>query len=287
MGALRETLEPVYSYHLLGRLFNNTNVTLGKQPLFCDANTGSLAKWHLKNEYRNSILMTCHYPDLGGASDWLKQIFLIVWPIRSAVRYPDLVMTHHQYGISALVPQQGSIQDSSWEWVHQLGMAWQRIRKWRRRLLCRQYHIVNFWEYISNNTVDYSAKLTFSRPLILQPYLMFYFNTNTPKVFFICRIQVVLLGRVPTPCTLPLDLPLLTDHFTGKPVVASWNGGCFLMLHWCETMYTNLIRIYLSIYLLILFKCFFYAVFCIQLRVPSLINVPAHIRIHSRRLLIQ
>ena len=101
------------------------------------------------------------------------------------------------------------------------------------------------------------------------------------------RIPVVLLGRVPTPCTLPLDLPLLTDHFTGQPVVASWNVGCFLMLHWCETMYTHLIRIYLSIYLLILFKCFFNTVFCIQLRVPSLINVPAHIQTHSRTLLIQ
>ena len=31
-------------------------------------------------------------------------------------------MTHHQYGISALVPQQGSTQDSSLEWVHHLGM---------------------------------------------------------------------------------------------------------------------------------------------------------------------
>ena len=26
------------------------------------------------NERRNSILMTRHYPDLGSASDWLKQI---------------------------------------------------------------------------------------------------------------------------------------------------------------------------------------------------------------------
>ena len=33
------------------------------------------AKWRLKNERRNSILMTCHYPDLGSAFDWLKQIF--------------------------------------------------------------------------------------------------------------------------------------------------------------------------------------------------------------------
>ena len=28
------------------------------------------AKWRLRNERRNSILMTCHYTDLDGASDW-------------------------------------------------------------------------------------------------------------------------------------------------------------------------------------------------------------------------
>ena len=72
------------------------------------------------------------------------------------------------------------------------------------------------------NTADYSAKPTFLQPLILQPRLMFYFNTNTLQIFFfICRILVVLLERVPTPCTLPLDLPRLRHHFTGQPVVAS------------------------------------------------------------------
>ena len=34
------------------------------------------------------------------------------------------------------------------------------------------------------NTADYSAKLTFLQPLILQPRLMFYFNTNTLQIFF-------------------------------------------------------------------------------------------------------
>ena len=32
-------------------------------------------QWRLKNDRRNSILMTCHYLDLGSASDWMKQIF--------------------------------------------------------------------------------------------------------------------------------------------------------------------------------------------------------------------
>ena len=39
--------------------------------------------------------MTRHYPDLGGASDWLNQISRAAWPL----------MTRHQYGISALVSQ--------------------------------------------------------------------------------------------------------------------------------------------------------------------------------------
>ena len=45
-----------------------------KQPTFRDATAGLPAKWSLRNEHRNSILMTSHYPDLGCASDWLNQI---------------------------------------------------------------------------------------------------------------------------------------------------------------------------------------------------------------------
>ena len=37
--------------------------------------TGFQVKCRLRNERRNSILMTCHYQDLGSPSDWLK----IVW----------------------------------------------------------------------------------------------------------------------------------------------------------------------------------------------------------------
>ena len=36
-----------------------------KQPTFCNATIGFSAKWRLRNERRNSLLMTCHYPDLG------------------------------------------------------------------------------------------------------------------------------------------------------------------------------------------------------------------------------
>ena len=39
-------------------------------------------KWRLRNERGNSILMTCHYSDLGSASDWLKYISLEAQPMR-------------------------------------------------------------------------------------------------------------------------------------------------------------------------------------------------------------
>ena len=48
--------------------------SLRKQPTFGDATTGFPAKGRLRNERRNSILMTRHYSDLGSAPDWLNQI---------------------------------------------------------------------------------------------------------------------------------------------------------------------------------------------------------------------
>ena len=43
---------------------------LRKQPAFRDTSLVSL-----RNDVWESILMTCHYPDLHSSSDWLKQIF--------------------------------------------------------------------------------------------------------------------------------------------------------------------------------------------------------------------
>ena len=47
--------------------------------------------------------MTCHYPDLGSASDWLNQISYATQPIRSTTQI--WVKTRHQYGISSLTSQ--------------------------------------------------------------------------------------------------------------------------------------------------------------------------------------
>ena len=78
-------------------------VTLRKKPTFRDATTCFPAKWRLRNERRNSILMTRHYPDLGSASDWLNQISHAARPIRSTTQIWEV--TRHQYEISALVSQ--------------------------------------------------------------------------------------------------------------------------------------------------------------------------------------
>ena len=47
--------------------------------------------------------MTCPYPDLGSASDWLNQISHAARPIRSTTQI--WVRTRHQYRISALDSQ--------------------------------------------------------------------------------------------------------------------------------------------------------------------------------------
>ena len=85
--------------------------SLRKQSTFHDANTVFPAKWHLRNERRNSILMKRHYPDLGRASDWLKQIFHTARPIRSTTQI--WIVLRRQYGISALISQTSFRRETS------------------------------------------------------------------------------------------------------------------------------------------------------------------------------
>ena len=61
------------------------------------------AKGRLRNERRNSILMTRHYTDLGGVSDWLKRISCAARQIRSTSQIR--VVTRYEYGISPIVPE--------------------------------------------------------------------------------------------------------------------------------------------------------------------------------------
>ena len=77
--------------------------SMKKQPTFRDATTFLPAKWRLRNDCRNSILMVCHYPDQGSASDWLCRVVNLLQPIRSTTQI--WVVTRHQYGISAVLTQ--------------------------------------------------------------------------------------------------------------------------------------------------------------------------------------
>ena len=62
-----------------------------KQTTFRDSTGGFPAKRCLRNERRNSVLMTCCQSDLGSASDW-------------SYNDGNLFQTNrHQYGISAVV----------------------------------------------------------------------------------------------------------------------------------------------------------------------------------------
>ena len=82
---------------------SNLTVSLRKQPTFGDATTSFPAKWRLRNKCKNSMLVTCHYPDMGSASDWSCSVGNLIQPIRSTTQI--WVLTRHQYGISALVSQ--------------------------------------------------------------------------------------------------------------------------------------------------------------------------------------
>ena len=54
-----------------------------KQMTICNATNDFPTKWRLRNKRRNSILMTCHYPDPGTASDWLCHLWNFLQPIES------------------------------------------------------------------------------------------------------------------------------------------------------------------------------------------------------------
>ena len=78
---------------------NYNNVSLRKQPTFGDATTGFLTKWRLRNERWNSILMMCHYPDLGSASDWSCRIANLFQPTRViSMEFLRLFLRRHLVG---------------------------------------------------------------------------------------------------------------------------------------------------------------------------------------------
>ena len=76
--------------------------SLRKQPAFRDVHATSsfpANERRLWNEGRNFILMTCNYPDLGSAFDWLKKISPVAGPIGSTTQIWTVAC--HQHGICA------------------------------------------------------------------------------------------------------------------------------------------------------------------------------------------
>ena len=67
-------------------LIHSQATSLRKQLTFCCTTTGFPAKWHLRNEHRNSIPMMHHYPDLGSTSDWLCHVGYLLQPIKSTTQ---------------------------------------------------------------------------------------------------------------------------------------------------------------------------------------------------------
>lgn len=71
------------------RAWENSSLT------FCDTTTGFLPKDICgRMTCRNSIVMMCHYLELGSTSEWMKICFNL-----SEAHDPDCVVTHHLYVI--------------------------------------------------------------------------------------------------------------------------------------------------------------------------------------------
>ena len=60
---------------------------------------------------QNSMLMACHYPNLGSACDWLCYKGNLLQSIESTTQI--WVVVRHQYGISAVVAQMSIREETS------------------------------------------------------------------------------------------------------------------------------------------------------------------------------
>ena len=84
-------------------------------------------KWRLRNKSRNFILMKCHYPDLGSASDWLNHVFP-----RGTTN-----QKHH--------PDLGSDASSVWNfWAGFSDVIWRGIQ-WERRQMSNFMIVTPFY----------------------------------------------------------------------------------------------------------------------------------------------
>ena len=79
-------------------------ICLKRQPTFCNT-TNCFPTKCLRNKHRNSILTTCHYPDLDSASDWLRKISLVTQNLGSdtlsvwnfCTHFSDIISLENQW----------------------------------------------------------------------------------------------------------------------------------------------------------------------------------------------
>ena len=107
-----ETIIVLFLLKSSSQFFGGFLLTLREQPTFLDATTCFPVKWRPRNDRGNSIMMTCHYPDLGSVSVRWKQISLAPRPIRGTTQI--WVVTRHQFGICAVISQTSFCGASQW-----------------------------------------------------------------------------------------------------------------------------------------------------------------------------
>ena len=104
--------------------------SLDKWATFCDAITGFITKWCLWNKCRNSVLMTCKYPDLVVLFDWFKlsanQTYYQdlgserspVWFIFSP-HFPDVILQGDQLWLREMLAGFSGCYKKGWKWLHE------------------------------------------------------------------------------------------------------------------------------------------------------------------------
>ena len=160
---------------------------LRKQPTLRDATTGFPAKWRLGNDCRNSILMTCHCPDLGSASDWLKPISpRPIWSFTQIWR-----VTRHHYGIFALVSPTSFREETSGD-VAKFRLFSQATtsRKWSNRELKAWFSLAHKHKHKDVRTPRMAYLTKFSIPALLNPMINKMVDEVSAILLLICSHEV-------------------------------------------------------------------------------------------------
>ena len=109
----------------------------------------------LRNEHRNSMLMTCHYPDLSSASDWSCHVRNLLQPIRSTNQI--WVVPRHRNGISSLVSQMSFCGETSSGvakcQLSSQAMYYRKVEELKNRTASKNY---NIWHAITWNNCEES-----------------------------------------------------------------------------------------------------------------------------------